>query len=416
MTLRFGPARPRDTQTMLRTLVWLARAAGFLLVGLLALLGPPGGPHAVPVFTVGYGLVGVGIAAWALVELYPGAAGHRASALPVILGAIAVAAGFASGPGGSAENLVAFAAMAALSAGSDTSAVAAMAVTASGILAIEVGGAVYGDGIGTLLGNPLLLVVGLLLGRNRGSYRIRAEQSAALLAQYERLQTEQRRADVLDERTRIAREIHDVLAHSLGALGIQIQAARAVLEDRGDIDRAVEVLTTAQRMASDGLVETRRAVHALRVDTLPLDEELARAADTHGRRYGVGVSFETGGGVRPLPPDATIALLRTAQEALINAAKHAEGRRVAVRLDYGDHDVRLTVVNDLPAGRLAGPRDTSGVDGGYGLTGMHERLRLLDGTLAAGPHDGQWAVTARLPSVAPLLPSGSGRRAEDAAS
>src|SRR5215472_17471386 len=99
----------------------------------------------------------------------------------------------------------------------------------------------------------------------------------------------------LDERTRIAREIHDVLAHSLGALGIQIQAARAALADHKDIDRADEILAGAQRMAAEGLVDTRRAVHALRAGTLPLDEELARVSDTHTQRYHVPASFDVGG-------------------------------------------------------------------------------------------------------------------------
>ena len=238
---------------------------------------------------------------------------------------------------------------------------------------------------------------GLLVGRNRGAYRIQAEQSAALLAQRERLQTEQRRADLLDERTRIAREIHDVLAHSLGALGIQIQAARSVLTDRADIDRASELLTAAQRMAAEGLAETRRAVHALRTDTLPLNEELARVTDTYGQRYRVAVSFGTDGEPRPLPPDATVALLRIAQEALVNAAKHAAGQEVTVRLDYGDAGVRLTVSNPLVPGRETLP-PLSTVNGGYGLTGMRERLRMINGTLEAGRRDGQWIVTARLPA------------------
>ena len=129
------------------------------------------------------------------------------------------------------------------------------------------------------------------MGRNRRSYRVQAEQAAALLEQYERLRAEQRRADVLDERTRIAREIHDVLAHSLGALGIQIQAAKAMLTDHQDVDRAVEALSTAQRMAADGLTETRRAVHALRVDTLPLAAELDGVVNTHRQRYQVPVTF-----------------------------------------------------------------------------------------------------------------------------
>ena len=382
---------------MFRSAVWLTRTAGFAVVGVLALLGPPHGPLAVPVQIAGYSLLGVGLVAWALIDTHPVAAGHRSYWLPVVLTTIAVACGFACTPGGGGDSLVAFAAVAAMSAGSDTSLMTALVVVAAGILAIEVGGVIYGEGFGTLLGYPLLLVVGLLFGRNRRAFQIQAEQSAALLAQYERLQVEQRRADVLDERTRIAREIHDVLAHSLGALGIQIQTAKAVLTDHKDIDRATEILTTAQRMASDGLVETRRAVHALRVDTLPLKEELAQTIDTYRRSYRATVTYATAGTPEPVPPDATIALLRAAQEALINAAKHAEGRRVAVRLDYVDHEVRLTVVNDLAKEAVAAPAAASGTGGGYGLTGMRERLRLLNGTLTAGPRDGKWAVTAQLP-------------------
>jgi signal transduction histidine kinase len=249
-----------------------------------------------------------------------------------------------------------------------------------------------------MAGDPLLIAVCAMFGLQRRSYRVQAEQSAALLAQHQRLQAEQRRADVLDERTRIAREIHDVLAHSLGALGIQIQAAKAMLTDHRDIDRAVESLTTAQRMAADGLTETRRAVHALRVDTLPLGQELATVVDIHQQRYHVPVTFETSGATRTLPPDAALALLRTAQEAMVNAAKHAPGQRIAVRLDYGDDDVRLSVVNSLDG--TSAPVRRPGSTGGYGLTGMRERLRLLKGTLLAGPNEDEWTVTAELPLAA----------------
>ena len=381
---------------MLSKIVWLTRAAGFLVVGLLVLADPPHGPLAVAATVTAFCVLGLGLVAWGMLELNPAAARYRPQGLPLVLGLIALATGFATSTGGS-DSLVAYAVVAVLAAGNATSLLAGVSVLLSGILAIEVGGVVFGQGFGTLLGLPLLLIVALLVGRNWGAYRLQAEQSATLLAQYERLQEEQRRADVLVERTRIAREIHDVLAHSLGALGIQIQAAKAVLVDQGDIDKAVDVLNTAQRMAADGLVETRRAVHALRVDTLPLGEELARAVDVHGRRYGVTASFDGVGEPRPLPPDATVALLRTAQEALINAAKHAGGQPVSVRLDYGADEVRLTVVNALVEDRAERPAGPGGVNGGYGLTGMHERLLLIHGTLTAGARDGRWTVTARLP-------------------
>jgi len=271
------------------------------------------------------------------------------------------------------------------------------------VLAAETGVLVTGASAQTALGIPLLLALCLLTGLNRRSYRVRAEQSAVLLAQAEELRAEQHRVAVLDERTRIAREIHDVLAHSLGALGIQIQAARALLTDHQDTDRALEVLNGAQRMASDGLVETRRAVHALRTDTPPLDEELARMTATHEQRHGSTVTLTVTGGVPPLPPDQTLALVRTAHESLTNAAKHAPYRPVTVDLSYGDEDVTLTLTN--PLGRADGPERAPGdpagfatVDGGYGLTGMRERLLLLGGTLAAGAADGRWTVTARVPT------------------
>jgi signal transduction histidine kinase len=387
---------------MPRTVNWLARTLGYVWLGLLAfLLAPPTAPFALPVQIAGYALLGLALLAWTVLEAHPPTAARYGTwALPVIRGVIAVSAGFACAVGGGGTAIVAFVFVAAMAAGVNSGFAAALAVTVAGILAIEVSGLAFGQGLGTLLGLPAFVLAGLVIGRNWGAYRVQAEQSAALLAQREQLQAEQRRADLLDERARIAREIHDVLAHSLGALGIQVQAARSVL--RKDADQADELLAAAQQMAAEGLVETRRAVQALRTDTLPLNEELALVTDTHAQRYHVPVSYDTGGIPAALPPDATLALLRIAQEALVNAAKHAAGQPVAVRLDYGDADVRLTVRNDLPPGAAAdGPADVSTVDGGYGLTGMHERLRLLNGTLEAGCHDNQWVVTAELPRREP---------------
>jgi signal transduction histidine kinase len=292
--------------------------------------------------------------------------------------------------------MVIFALVAAMAAGGDGDLVPAIAVTAAGVLATEVSGLAFGASAPTLIGFPVVIASGLLVGRNRAAFRVKAEQAAALLVQRERLEAEQRRADLLDERTRIAREIHDVLAHSIGALGIQIQAARSVLTDYGDIDRAVELLTAAQRMAGEGLTETRRAVHALRSDTLPLAEELAKATSTYGERYRVAVSLDTEGTPRPVPAEATVALLRVAQEALVNAVKHGAGKPVTVRLDFDAAWVRLTVRNEVDA---VAPSvvELSTVNAGYGLTGMRERLRLLGGTLEAGRDGTCWVVTAQVP-------------------
>jgi signal transduction histidine kinase len=390
---------------------WLIRYSGFAVVGIAALVNPPHQPHqqlfrAIQIAC--FSAAGLALLGWLILDLLPR---YRRRWLPVTLGVLAAVAGLAGVTSGGGQSMVAFAAVAAVAAGAETEWPQALAVVAAGIVPIWIVGPLVGSTIGTLAGYPLLIAATLSLGRNRRSYRVQAEQAAALVEQYERLRAEQRRADVLDERTRIAREIHDVLAHSLGALGIQIQAAKAVLTDHRDIDRAVEVLSTAQRMAADGLTETRRAVHALRVDTLPLGDELAAAVETHRQRYQVPVTFETVGAARPLPPDASLALLRTVQEALVNAAKHAPGEPIAVRLDYGQDDVRLSVVNHLNRAQVAlgdtvGAREPSSA-GGYGLTGMRERLRLLNGTLLAGPGDAEWAVTAELPLASGDMIAGS---------
>jgi signal transduction histidine kinase len=400
-----------------RTVNSVARVLGIAWLGVVAFaLAPPSGLAATLVQVIGYALAVLVVVGWTVLDVDRRAARLHARALPVLCGVLAVATGAAAGAGAGGEALLIFTFVAALTAGGTASLGAAAAVTAAGVLAFEASSLAFGASVATLLGLAAVIASGLVIGRNWSAYRVQAEQSAALLAQRDRLEAEQRRADLLDERTRIAREIHDVLAHSLGALSIQIQAARSVLADRGDIGRAEDLLAAAQRMAAEGLVETRRAVQALRSDTLPLGEELTKVTETYGRRYGVPVSFDTGGTPQPLPPDATIALLRVAQEALVNAAKHAAGQHVVVRLDYTDTEVTLVVRNDLRPDSVAGgsgrssSRDVAAsgartgvrtADAGYGLTGMRERLRLLNGTLEAGERDGQWIVTAQLPHSLP---------------
>jgi signal transduction histidine kinase len=375
---------------------WLIRAAVFAVVGYLALTNPPQSAAERAMQIACFAAVGVSLLGWIAAEAFPR---HRVWWLPMALGVMAAAGGVAAVTSGDGQSLIVFACIAASWAGTDAGLSASIAVGGVGAISLWVAGAITGMSFATMTGDPLLIAVSAMIGLNRRAYRVQAEQSAALLAQHERLRAEQRRADVLDERARIAREIHDVLAHSLGALGIQIQAAKALLTDHGDVDRAVEALSTAQRMAAGGLTETRRAVHALRADTQPLGEELAAAAENHRQRYRVPVTLETSGESRPVPPDATLAFLRAAQEAMVNAAKHAPGQRVALRLHYGDSDLRLSVVNGLD-GVNGTPRRRPDSTGGYGLTGMRERLRLLNGTLAAGPRDNEWVVTAELPLAA----------------
>ncbi|HEY1627709.1 MAG TPA: histidine kinase [Streptosporangiaceae bacterium] len=374
---------------------WLMRATAYVAIGLLALINPPTSHPQRAVQIACFAMIGAALLANVYFDIAPR---YRAYGVPVSLGVMAVGGGLAAATTGGGQTLVVFAAIAAMVAGTDIEMPIPIVIAAAGMLPIWIAGPFTHSTLGTLGGYPALLISCVLWGRNRRSYRVQAEQAAALLEQHKRLQAEQRRVDVLDERSRIAREIHDVLAHSLGALGIQIQSAKSMLTDQGDVGRAVEALSTAQRIAADGLTETRRAVHALRVDSLPLAEELAGVVDTHQQSYRVPVTFETSGTVRPLPPDASLALLRAGQEALVNAAKHAPGQQVTVHLDYTDTGVRLAVVNHT-SGAVVTDRKP-GLTGGYGLTGMGERLRLLNGTLQAGPRDNEWAVTAEIPIAA----------------
>jgi signal transduction histidine kinase len=386
---------------MLHWVNWTGRWLGFAWLGVLAfLLAPPHGAAALATLIASYSVAGLGVLGWILLDFHPAGPAYRRQAFPLVLGLVAAGSGGAAALGDGASALIFFALVATVVAGGDCDLGAAVAVTAAGVLATEVVGLTVGvANYGTLLGLPAITVAGLIVGRNRAAYRIQAEQAAALLAQREQLESEHRRADLLDERARIAREIHDVLAHSLGALAIQIQAARSVLTDRRDVEQASELLEAAQRMATEGLAETRRAVHALRVDTLPLNEELAKTAEDYAARYQVEVNLDTHGAPRELPAEAIVAMLRIAQEGLVNAAKHATGQGVTLRLDYSDADVRLTVRNDLPPDAAAADPATepAGVNGGYGLTGMAERLRLLNGTLDAGRREDEWVVTAHLP-------------------
>jgi signal transduction histidine kinase len=291
-----------------------------------------------------------------------------------------------------------FCTAAAISAGSSLDLGPGLAIIALGAVTLDVPGALLRTNMGALIEYPLLLPLAFVFGRNLYAQRLYASQSKDLLEQAELLHEEQTKAATLDERARIAREIHDVLAHSLGALGLQIQVARAVLTDTADVDRAVELLDHAQRMATDGLTETRRAVHALRGDTLPLAEGLAELSEDHQRRHGSRVQFEVLGEPRPLSPDAGLAISRTAQEALVNTAKHAPRQPIRMALDFECSVTSLVVSNPLPDDRdLASRDELATVNGGYGLTGMRERLLLLDGTLRAGRQGQDWVVVATVP-------------------
>ncbi|MFJ7150932.1 sensor histidine kinase [Streptomyces sp. NPDC100445] len=208
-----------------------------------------------------------------------------------------------------------------------------------------------------------------------------------LLAQERAARDAEAESAALAERARIAREIHDVLAHSLSAQLVHLEAARLLIESGAERERILERVVAARGMARDGLSETRQALCALRGELTPLEDflsELVSAAD--------GAEVTVTGERRPLPAEASQAVRRVAQEALTNVRKHAHGARVRVRLDYREHEVALHVRDS--GGR---PGELGGAGGGYGLLGMRERAELLGGSLDAGPHEEGFTVTLKVP-------------------
>ncbi len=187
-----------------------------------------------------------------------------------------------------------------------------------------------------------------------------------------------------------------MLAHSLSAQLVHLEAARLMLDAGTDRAQIRERVVAARRMAQDGLVETRQALSALRGEFTPVGEFLVELAERE--RAPLTVT----GTPRPLAAEAGLAVRRTAQEAVTNVRKHAPGARCSVELRYLDDAVELEVRNTrAPRGQSAGELSAGELadsGSGYGLLGMRERAELLGGALLAGPEDGGWRVLLRVPA------------------
>ncbi len=199
------------------------------------------------------------------------------------------------------------------------------------------------------------------------------------------------------ERGRLAREMHDVLAHSLSALALQLETTRLLARDRGVSDDIAQSIDRAHHLAASGLDEARRAIAAQRGDELPGPERIGALADAFKEQSGLPVALEVRGEPRELPPEARLAVYRTAQEALTNVRRHATAERVDVRLDYAPDSTVLVVEDHAVPG--SPPPASVGLTGGYGLTGMRERAELLGGELLATPTPRGFRVELRLPAV-----------------
>jgi signal transduction histidine kinase len=212
-----------------------------------------------------------------------------------------------------------------------------------------------------------------------------------LLTELADSRAEAARAAGLAERQRLAREMHDVLAHSLSGLMLQLEGARLLALENPADPRLPGVIARAHHLGRAGLAEARRAIGTLRDDDLPGPDRLPALAAEFEHDRGIPCHVTLSGTPRPLPSQPALAVYRVAQEALTNVTKHASPERVEIRLTYQADRVRLTV-EDI--GTNAPERTTDG----YGLTGMRERAALLGGTLTTSATPAGFRVELAVPA------------------
>jgi len=244
-------------------------------------------------------------------------------------------------------------------------------------------------------GSIIVFTVAVIAVDSIGS-RLRAQRS--LVSQIERAEAERARRAVLEERTRIARELHDVVAHHMSLIAVRAETAPYRLT--GLPESAQAEFSSLSEVAREALAEMRRLLGVLRHDQpaalapQPQLSDLPALVDA-ARRAGAPVEFSAPTALGQVPAGVGVCAYRIVQESLSNASQHAPGAPITVSIDHDCGAVLLRVANGpgahpAPSGNEHRP--------GHGLTGMHERVALLGGSLTAGPApDGGFVVSAVLP-------------------
>ncbi|MEV4620016.1 histidine kinase [Asanoa sp. NPDC049573] len=273
--------------------------------------------------------------------------------------------------------------------------VSIVVVAATAVLGVISEGSVRGLALG--IPAVLVLVLPILTGLSVRQYRDQAELARSRAEQTARVAELDRRQAVAAERTRMARELHDMVANHLSVVAIHATAALSVPNlSAAQVEESLRVI---RQNSVQGLAEMRQMIEVLRgPEGMPGDDPVAPglAEVEHlvsgARAAGLAVELTTTGSPRALPVGVDLAGYRIVQESLTNALKHGTGT-ASVTVDYGPDEVRLTVHNPVAS---PGPLDHLG--GGAGLIGMRERAALLRGRLDAGPDTGaRWRVVAALP-------------------
>jgi signal transduction histidine kinase len=247
---------------------------------------------------------------------------------------------------------------------------------------------------------PALALAALFLGWALASHRAYIAEIQARAAQAERTREEEARRRVDAERLRIARELHDVLAHGIATINVQAGVAAHVLPERPE--RAAEALRTIKATSKEALRELRGILGVLREadaseprEPTPGLSQIERLVDATSDA-GVPTDVRISGQRRALPATVDLAAYRIVQESLTNVLRHAEGASALVAIGYSEQEMTISVEDDGHAGTSSADSNANGH--GHGILGMRERAHALGGELDAGPRaDGGFRVYARLP-------------------
>jgi signal transduction histidine kinase len=292
----------------------------------------------------------------------------------------------AASPGGAGSTFVFIAAIVAAVRGGLTR---GLVIVAVGFAAVAAGAIIYDDSGLSVLAYTLGFCAITLAGSNLRQTQQRAEQAELLLAQTR-----------MEESTRIARDIHDVLAHSLAGLAIQLEATDALLAQGAEVAAVRARVQRAHELARQGLNDARRAVGALRGDAPePIGVRIEKIVADHSAIAERPAQLQIEGELTAVDARTGEAIVRTVQEALTNVRKHAPDARVSVVVAASADQVSVSVDDDEPAGKPAdlAPTDLSRSGGGFGLIGMRERAEQLGGALEAGRTGSGWRVAMRVP-------------------
>ncbi len=239
----------------------------------------------------------------------------------------------------------------------------------------------------------LCTVLGLVGGLLKQS-RVDQERTDVLVAQLEDARDAQAEAATIAERARIARELHDVLAHSLSGLAIQLEGARKLSRRVESSPELQELVDRAATLARSGLSDARRAVDALRGGEMASIEHIDELVAHYRDDFGLPVSLTVSGTTRPLAADVSVVLFRATGEGLANVVRHAPGATASVSLAWEPDEVVLTVAND----RADGSAPLAPPGHGWGLSGLAERVALVGGRYSAGPTANGWEVRVTVPA------------------